>query len=130
MIEFYPGEEKLVSMSTQLEKQGLYDKRFKYSAGGVLRFTKDLHTFELLLLETSSAYNAAAKEKASFDHYKGMYGLLAILKTIADTYPYADLSVFKKLKVHFLHVHGERNIRWNRLYIYVYMSITVCVLVD
>lgn len=39
---------------------------------------------ELLLLEISNAYNNASTKKINFDFHKGMYGSVAMLKTIAD----------------------------------------------
>lgn len=91
-------------MSKQLKDQGLLDSRHKYNGDGVVRF--DSHK-EILLVETSSAYNAATSEKCSFDHYKGMFGLLAMMKTLADMYKYASFEEFKNLKLHFIHVHGK-----------------------
>lgn len=54
-----------------------------------------------------SACNNATNCKASFHQLQGMRGLLEMLKTNADEYPLADHSIFKLLKLHFLHAQGE-----------------------
>lgn len=99
----FPGEEELYSMTRQLQQQGQTDKRLKYNTDGVTRFNK---MDEVLILETSSAYNKATCDKASFDHYKAMFGLLSVLRTTAEKYEFASLDMFKELKIHFVHVHG------------------------
>jgi hypothetical protein len=43
-----------------------------------------LKELELLVLETSSNFIWKEKPKVSFDHYKGLFGALAMLKRIAD----------------------------------------------
>ncbi|KAG0165188.1 hypothetical protein DFQ30_008850 [Apophysomyces sp. BC1015] len=96
-------------MSIQLKLQGLLDSRHKYLADGVVRFDEDK---EILLLETSSAYSTATAEKISFDHHKGMFGLLSMMKTTADQYKYASFEIFRKLKLHFVHVHGTAVRHW------------------
>lgn len=96
-------------MSVQLEAEGLLDGRTQYNADVVLRLP-DFKDAEILLLETSNGYNTVSRMKASFDHSKGMFGLLAMLKGIADAYNFADYDIFKTLKVHFLHAHGKSGI--------------------
>lgn len=44
---------------------------------------------------------------------KAAYGLLAILHTVAHDYVYADLGIFKKSKVVFIHAANERARLWN-----------------
>ncbi|KAI9246114.1 hypothetical protein BDA99DRAFT_426988, partial [Phascolomyces articulosus] len=46
--------------------------------------------------------------KSSFDHYKTMLGMLAMLRTLAQKYSKASFSTFRKLKVHFLHGHSKQ----------------------
>lgn len=45
-----------------------------------------------------SACNNAISCKDSFDQFKRIFGLLGMLKTVADEYPLADYSIFKQLK--------------------------------
>ncbi|KAG0176059.1 hypothetical protein DFQ29_006611, partial [Apophysomyces sp. BC1021] len=110
-VSFLPAEEELISMSKQLRKRGLLDQRFKYNADGILRL-KSIANVEILLLETSSAYDSASNGKTSFDHFKGMFGLLSMLKTVADEFPLADYDIFKQLKLHFIHAHGTGIRHW------------------
>lgn len=104
-ITYMPGETELSAMTEQLNKQGLLDNRFKYYADGKVRVNTDKQ--ELLLLEVSSALNQATQDKIAFDHTKAMFGLLAILKTLACKNSHGSFELFKKIKFHFIHVHGN-----------------------
>lgn len=107
-LSFYPGEERLPAMQEQLSRNGAhYDDRCCYKADGVIRAESYEIQLELLILETSNAYNAACERKQNFDFHKAMYGSVAMLKCVADKYRYADYSVFKRLKLYFLHAHGN-----------------------
>lgn len=44
--------------------------------------------------------------KLRFDHHKGMFGVVAMLKAIADHYPYASIESFENVKVLFLNATG------------------------
>ena len=100
-VAFFPGEEALNSManpnSTSSEP--------RYRADGVVRATK-LNDLEMCLLETSRALGKAGRPKKSFDHHKGMFGLLSMLKRVAETYDYATYKELGSLKLIFLHGHG------------------------
>lgn len=84
-------------MTEQLSKQGLLDNRFKYYADGKVRINADKQ--ELLLLEVSSALGQATQDKIAFDHTKAMFGLLAILKTLACNIVTDHLNLLKKLNI-------------------------------
>lgn len=103
-VTTFPGEEELEAMKKQQQNQGLTDNRHRYKADGIVRYDSNN---EILVMETSAAYNNASLEKCSFDHYKAMFGLLAMIKTIADKHQYASFEMLKKLKLHFIHVHGK-----------------------
>lgn len=105
VVSLFPAEEELVSMTKVLAKEGLKDSRSRYNADGIMRAT-ELKSSEILVLETSRALNAATADKKCFDHFKEMFGLLAILKTIASEYQFADFNIFKNLKIYYIHVHG------------------------
>lgn len=94
-ITYLPGEIELTSMTEQLSKQGLLDNRFKYYADGKVRINADKQ--EVLLLEVSSALGLATQDKIAFDHTKAMFGLLAMLKTLACKYSHGSFESFKKL---------------------------------
>lgn len=104
-VTYFPGEVELVAMTEQLKAQGLLDNRFKYNADGIIRMSNSSR--EPLLVEVSSAYSEAGKDKAAFDHYKAMFGLLAVLRSIACRYRHGGMEAFKRIKVHFLHAHGR-----------------------
>ncbi|KAI7855701.1 hypothetical protein BDC45DRAFT_438937, partial [Circinella umbellata] len=85
---------------------GLKDGRYRYNADGILR-ANSFSNLEVMLTEVSCGYGKAENSKVSFDHYKDMFGLLAMLRTFAETYKEASFDTFRKLKVHFLHGHGN-----------------------
>ncbi|ORX48590.1 hypothetical protein DM01DRAFT_252525 [Hesseltinella vesiculosa] len=98
-------------MTNQLKIQGLNDGRFKYNADGTI-LAHDHFRMEILLTEVSSGFDNADGSKVSFDHYKAMFGMLAMLKTLAHTYNKASFATFKKLKIHFIHGHGNVIRHW------------------
>lgn len=92
---FLPGEEELLSMTKQLKRMKVKaDHRIIYKADGIVRTDNDL---EVMLVETAGAFNKDNPVKTSFDNSKGMFALLAMLKTIADKYPYASNDGVKTL---------------------------------
>lgn len=104
-VLFFPGEIELNSMTMQLQSQGITDGRLKYNADGKI-LVEDLST-EILLSEVSSSYGKNSKGKTSFDHHKAMFGLLAMIRTIAILYKYGSFETFSRLKLHFAHTHGK-----------------------
>ncbi|ORZ19905.1 hypothetical protein BCR42DRAFT_371771 [Absidia repens] len=110
---FLPGETTLNSMTQQLENVGRHkDDRYQYKADGVFRLL-DKKKLEILLLETSSGFGCRDKVKISFDHHKGAFGAVAMLKSTADQYPYASVSRFRKIKVFFVHAAGNKLHLWS-----------------
>ncbi|KAF1797067.1 hypothetical protein FB192DRAFT_1402009 [Mucor lusitanicus] len=112
-------------MTIQLKKMGQkMDKRKIYKADGIIRLAayKDL---EVLVLETAGAFGVDENEKSTFDNSKGMFALLAMLKTIADQYKHASIEEFGKLKPYFVQPSGRHIRLWsmqyakNRLYNFV-----------
>lgn len=100
--ELKVGECALKAMSGQLRELKLEeDDKSQYKADGINKLFNSKEA-ELLLLETSGSYTDSDKVKINFDHHKGIFGWLAMLKTIADEYKYASVDVFKKLKHLFL----------------------------
>jgi hypothetical protein len=93
--DFVPGEEQLHSMTCQLKAiNAQKDDRNKDQADGVIRLHGCLIDSELLLLETSSEFGNTDNTKIYFDHHKGMFGSLALLKIIADKYMLPSLIRF------------------------------------
>ncbi|KAI9496385.1 hypothetical protein BDB00DRAFT_758338, partial [Zychaea mexicana] len=95
-------------ITKQLQQSGMKDGRYHYNADGVLRADEFLN-MEILLTEVSNGYGSNNSGKSSFDHYKAMFGMLAMLRTLAQKYSKASFNTFQKLKVHFLHGHGKQN---------------------
>ncbi|KAI7876468.1 uncharacterized protein EV154DRAFT_540307 [Mucor mucedo] len=88
---FIPGEDELTAMTVQLRKMGFkVDKRRIYKADGIIRLA-ELEDLEVLILETAGAFNVEDHGKTAFDNSKGIFALLAMLKTIADHYKHASL---------------------------------------
>ncbi|KAI8390378.1 hypothetical protein BD560DRAFT_452135 [Blakeslea trispora] len=68
---------------------------------------------EVALLETSSHFRSQDRAKHSFNHHKGTYGVLAMLKGIADEYHLASADTFSKLKVLFVHAADDKVFLWS-----------------
>ncbi|KAI9361473.1 hypothetical protein BD770DRAFT_418843 [Pilaira anomala] len=89
------------------------DGRFKYNADGTLILEHLNSAIEILLTEVSSGYGSTEAGKISFDHYKAMFGMLAMIRTVAQLYDQASFNTFKKFKIHFLHAHGKSIRHWS-----------------
>lgn len=111
---FVPGEEELVAMTAQIKSLKLnVDHRMIYKTNGVVRNENDL---EMMLLETAGAFLKNDPSKTAFDNSKGMFALLAVLKTIADKYTLAGCESFKKLKLLYLQPSGKKSTVTVKLY--------------
>ncbi|EIE76042.1 hypothetical protein RO3G_00746 [Rhizopus delemar RA 99-880] len=105
--DFVEGQPILESMTRQLKASNLYiDYRSQYKSDGLIKLF-GLQNIELLLLETSGCFDNKVKIKLNFDHHKGMFGTLAMIKCIADEFEYASTDQFKKIKVFFLNAAGK-----------------------
>ncbi|KAI8080500.1 hypothetical protein BDF21DRAFT_339618 [Thamnidium elegans] len=93
-------------MTIQLKQKGMNDGRYKYNAGGML-IVNDLSAIEILLTEVSSGYGSNEAGKISFDHYKAMFGMLAMIRTVAQLYDKVSFNTLTKVKIHFMHAHGK-----------------------
>ncbi|KAI9006246.1 hypothetical protein CLU79DRAFT_806658 [Phycomyces nitens] len=87
------------------------DHRYKYNADGTLK-ANDFAYAEILLTEVSSGYVSNNAGKIIFDHYKAMFGMLAMIRTVALGYNNASFNAFTKLKIHFLHGNGRSIRHW------------------
>jgi hypothetical protein len=100
--EFKVGECALKSMSKQLKELKIEeDDKSQYKADGIIKLFK-MKEIEVLLLETSGSFDYKDRVKINFDHHKGTFGSLAILKTIADEFNYASLNKFKALNFFYM----------------------------
>jgi hypothetical protein len=105
--DFVPDEAYLSAIKKQLKDIGNYkDDRFQYKADGIIKII-GIRSLEILLIETSGSYANNDKTKINFDHHKGTFGALAMLKSIADERSYAQIDVFVNVKVFFVHAAGN-----------------------
>lgn len=106
-VGFFPGEEHLLSMTRQLKQKGQFkDGRFCYNADGVIRL-QDFHDIEVCVAEVSGVFKNTDMTKVNFDHHKGMFAVLSMLKTVADELKYASLDIFQTVKIFFVHAAGK-----------------------
>ncbi|KAL9551135.1 hypothetical protein PS6_005149 [Mucor atramentarius] len=105
--DFKVGETCLQSMSRQLKALGLEtNDKNQYKADGLIKLY-GFKKLEVLLLETSGSHENNDKVKINFDHHKAIFGVLAMLKTIADEFRFASVKTFQHLKLYFVHAAGE-----------------------
>ncbi|KAL7315306.1 hypothetical protein PS15m_006768 [Mucor circinelloides] len=72
------------------------DESTLYIADGIISLY-DFNKVEVLLLETSGRFGSLNNSKSSFDHHKGLFGSLSMLKVTAGNYPFRSLETFKKM---------------------------------
>ncbi|ORE08413.1 hypothetical protein BCV72DRAFT_225173 [Rhizopus microsporus var. microsporus] len=111
--DFESGQPHLQSMTQQLRANNLYiDEKNCYKSDGLIKLY-GIKQIELLLLETSGHFGSTCSVKLNFDHHKGMFGLLAMLKSIADEFHFAAIEKFCKVKVFLLHAAGKQLHLWS-----------------
>ncbi|EIE90517.1 hypothetical protein RO3G_15228 [Rhizopus delemar RA 99-880] len=93
-----------------------HDEVNLYLADGIIKLYK-LKKVEVLLLETSSHFGSQDKAKSSFDHHKDLFGVLAMLKTVADEFYLGSVSTFSKLKLFFVHASGKSLYLWSMKFV-------------
>ncbi|KAG1167128.1 hypothetical protein G6F47_011510 [Rhizopus delemar] len=92
--EFESGQPLLQSMTQQLKANGIHShEKSCYKTDGLIKLF-GIKQLELLLLETSGHFRNTDSVKLNFDHHKGMFGLLAMLKCIADEFHFANIEKF------------------------------------
>lgn len=81
-------------MTKQLKTLGHFvDDKSQYTSDSLFKLF-GLKDIELLLVEVSGCFNN--KVKLNFDYHKGMFGALAMIKSIADKYEYASIDHLKR----------------------------------
>jgi hypothetical protein len=94
-------------MNRQLKACNIFvSYKSQYRPDGLIKLY-GLKEIELLFLETSGCFGNDDKVKLNFDHHKGMFGALAIIKCIADELEYASIDQFKKVEVFFLNASDK-----------------------
>ena len=115
--DFCYGEVCLEAMSTQLKALNMMiDGRNKYNADRLIRM-HGYKNLEILLPETSSYFGCSDQSKSKFDHHKGLFGSLVMIKTIADEYQYASITTFKKVKIIFAHASDTTVYLWSMSFV-------------
>ncbi|KAL0076564.1 hypothetical protein J3Q64DRAFT_1647356, partial [Phycomyces blakesleeanus] len=71
-----------------------------YKSDGLIKLF-GLKKLELALLETSGHFTNSDKVKIKLDHHKGMYGVLSMLKCVADDFSFASVDKLSPVKVFF-----------------------------
>lgn len=105
LLEFLPGEVFLQSMADKL-KQVVGESPSTYKADGIIRL-KDAHNLDLVLFETSGALSRGSKRKKTFDFYKGMFGVISMIKSLADAYNFGSLKALSAVNIYFIHTRGK-----------------------
>lgn len=100
--EFRVGETPLQSMAKQLNDN---DDSTIYYADGIITLY-GMEELEVLLLETSSFFGSKKNDKKCFDHHKGLFGSLSMIKTVADEYYLGSIENFSKIKIIFIQAAG------------------------
>lgn len=104
--QFKVGEALLRVMSKRANDSAIEsDESTLYRSEGIISLY-GFNQVKVLLLETSGHFGSSDNSKSSFDHHKGLFGALSMLKAIADTYCLGSLEIFKKMKVFFVHAAG------------------------
>lgn len=104
---FRHGEAPLKAMATQLKTLEFVNEDIhSYLADGILKLY-GLKGLEVMLVETSGCFGSTDRPKHSFDHHKGVFGSLSMLKSIADQFFHATIDTFCKMKVFFVHAAGK-----------------------
>lgn len=91
------------------------DEKSQYKSDGLVKIS-NLKDLEILLLESSGHFSNSDKVKINLDHHKGIYGILAMLKCIADEYSFASVAKFSQVKVFFLHAAETKLHLWSMRY--------------
>ncbi|KAG0938477.1 hypothetical protein G6F57_006685 [Rhizopus arrhizus] len=113
---FVQGQPFLESMSHQLKATGVsVNEKSQYKTDGMIKLF-GLKNLELLSLETSGHFSNSDNVKIKLDHHKGIYGILAMLKCIADKYSFASVEKFSRVKVFFLHAAETKLHLWSLHY--------------
>lgn len=105
--QFKTGETYLKAMTMQLKAMELHkDDKSQYKADGLI-ILYSIEKLELVLLETSSQFGNTDLSKINYDHHKGLFGCLAMLKTVAEEFYLGSLELFQRIKVFFIHGAGN-----------------------
>lgn len=72
-----------------------------------------MNDVELMLVETAGRFGNGDAAKATLYNSKGMFALLAMLKSIADKFDFASCEKFKEVKL--LHILAAKRLLYQTL---------------
>ncbi|KAF7724537.1 hypothetical protein EC973_000914 [Apophysomyces ossiformis] len=104
-----PGETPLLAMNS--DNKGKEDNRCVFNVDGTLR-VDTLDKAEMLTLEVTGAYGFKDRSRCGYDHVKGAFSCLAMLRKLAHAYYAAGFEIFSKLRMYFLHVKERKVKLW------------------
>lgn len=67
----------------------------------------EVDSLEICVLETSGKFQLKDKARFGYDHVKGAFVALSMLRKIFKKYCYAKKSTAKQLKIYFVHARGK-----------------------
>ncbi|KAG2197833.1 hypothetical protein INT47_009714 [Mucor saturninus] len=96
---FQSAQPRLQSMSNQLKANGIFvDDKSCYKTDGLVKLFES-EKLELIVVKTSGHFGNTDRVKLKFDHHKGMFGMLAMLKCMAGKFYLTSVEKFSKVKV-------------------------------
>jgi hypothetical protein len=107
---FEIGEYKLESIKNEIVRRG--DDKLKacsYNADGCHTCILGGKAMEFSLLEVTGAFGVSDIARATKDHVKGGFGVLALIQEIAHTFEFDSISIFHQIKVCFVQTLGNGN---------------------
>ncbi|CEI86454.1 hypothetical protein RMCBS344292_00894 [Rhizopus microsporus] len=102
-LKFVPGE---VLLSSTEEP---------YNADAVVKF----EDIEICLLETSGYYGLNDKGRFGYDHLKGAFGAISMIRHAYKKYPYATTTAAQELRVFFMHAKEKRLNLWSIKFVFL-----------
>ncbi|OBZ82077.1 hypothetical protein A0J61_09872 [Choanephora cucurbitarum] len=94
---FLPGEIELSASSKN------------YNADALIKYGE----VEVCVLETSGRYKLEDNARFGYDHVKGAFALLSMIKAIYKKYRFATKETAVELRVHFVHARGTKMHLWS-----------------
>ncbi|RUP44702.1 hypothetical protein BC936DRAFT_149109 [Jimgerdemannia flammicorona] len=106
--KFLPGEIYLRAIDEVRKLRHQQESHMK--ADGVVQI--GFSEIELLSMEVAGHHGLHDKNRAGWDHIKGMHAALAMLSRIAYVFMHGSVELFQDVKVGFVHAHGKTLHLW------------------
>ncbi|KAL0075689.1 hypothetical protein J3Q64DRAFT_1769198 [Phycomyces blakesleeanus] len=111
---FEVGEYKVQAIKNEIIRRG--DKELEscsYNVDGCHTALVGGKTIELSILEVTGHCGLFDIARATQDHVKGGFGVLALLQEIAHVFEFGSLDTFHKIRIYFVHVLEEKIRLWS-----------------